>query len=98
MEKRSRRRIRDLVALPAYQGLSENENGCARISILAKGANALLMAGYRSARLILSIAHLACNTSAGPYRSASALAVASYEQNVVSCSLGAWLHDVWSVV
>ena len=62
MEKRSRRRIRDLVALPAYQGLSENENGCARISILAKGANALLMAGYRSARLIPSIAHLACNT------------------------------------
>ena len=29
MEKRSRRRIRDLVALAASQGLSENEIGCA---------------------------------------------------------------------
>jgi hypothetical protein len=32
MEKRSRRRIRDLVARPASLGLSENETGCARIS------------------------------------------------------------------
>ena len=31
MEKRSRRRIRDLVTQPASQGLSENEIGCARI-------------------------------------------------------------------
>ena len=30
MEKRSRRRIRDLVTQPASQGLSENESGCAR--------------------------------------------------------------------
>ena len=35
MEKRSRRRIRDLVALPAFQGLSQNEIGCARISMMA---------------------------------------------------------------
>jgi hypothetical protein len=35
MEKRSRRRIRDLVALAAFQGLSENEIGCARISMMA---------------------------------------------------------------
>jgi hypothetical protein len=33
---RPSRRTRDLVARPAYQGLSENENGCARISIMAK--------------------------------------------------------------
>jgi hypothetical protein len=36
MEKRSRRRIRDLVALTAIQGLSENEIGCARISMMAR--------------------------------------------------------------
>jgi hypothetical protein len=33
MEKRSRRRIRDLVTHLASQGLAENEIGCARISI-----------------------------------------------------------------
>jgi hypothetical protein len=36
MEKRSRRRIRDLVTQLASQGLSENENGRARISMMAK--------------------------------------------------------------
>ena len=40
MEKRSRRRTRDLVTQPAFQGLSENEIGCARISIMAKSTNA----------------------------------------------------------
>jgi hypothetical protein len=35
MEKRSRRRIRNLVALAAFKGLSENEIGCARISMMA---------------------------------------------------------------
>src|SRR5215471_3716951 len=40
MEKRSRRRIRDLVAQAASQGLSENEIGCARISIVAGSKNA----------------------------------------------------------
>jgi hypothetical protein len=36
MEKRSRRRIRDLVALAAFQCLSENEIGCARISVMVR--------------------------------------------------------------
>jgi hypothetical protein len=36
MEKRSRRRTRDLVTQAASQGLSENEIGCARISIMAR--------------------------------------------------------------
>ena len=36
MEKRSRRHIRDLVALAASQGLSQNEIGCARISMMAR--------------------------------------------------------------
>ena len=40
MEKRSRRRTRDLVTQPASQGLSQNENGCARISMMAKSMNA----------------------------------------------------------
>src|SRR5215472_8269895 len=40
MEKQSRRRIRDLVIQPASQGLSENESGCARISMMARSTNA----------------------------------------------------------
>jgi hypothetical protein len=40
MEKRSRRRIRDLVAPAAFQGLSQNEIGCARISMMARSTNA----------------------------------------------------------
>jgi hypothetical protein len=40
MEKRSSRRIRDLVALAAFQGLSQNEIGCARISMMARSTNA----------------------------------------------------------
>ena len=40
MEKRSRRRIRDLVALAAFQGLSQNEIGCARISMMTRSTNA----------------------------------------------------------
>jgi hypothetical protein len=39
MDKRSRRRIRDLVARPASLGLSENETGCARISMMARNTN-----------------------------------------------------------
>src|SRR5215468_6799751 len=39
MEKRSRRRIRDLVARPASMGLSENEIGCARISMMARNTH-----------------------------------------------------------
>ncbi len=40
MEKRSRRRIRDLVTQLASQGLSQNEIECARISMMARSANA----------------------------------------------------------
>ena len=42
MEKRSRRRTRDLVTQSASQGLSENEIGCARISMMARSTNAPL--------------------------------------------------------
>ena len=40
MEKRSRRRTRDLVTQAASQGLSENEIGCARISMMARSTKA----------------------------------------------------------
>jgi hypothetical protein len=40
MEKRSRRRTRDLVTHAASQGLSENEIGYARISMMARSTNA----------------------------------------------------------
>src|ERR1700732_742265 len=40
MEKRSRRRTRDRVTQAASQGLSENEIGCARISMMARSTNA----------------------------------------------------------
>src|SRR6267378_3409108 len=40
MEKRSRRRTRDLVTQASSQGLSQNEIGCARISMMARSTNA----------------------------------------------------------
>jgi hypothetical protein len=50
MGKRSRRRVRDLVTQTAFEGLSENEIGCARISMMA-GSNPLHQrAEYRRAR------------------------------------------------
>src|ERR1700730_13601907 len=39
MEKRSRRRVPELVTRLAFQGLSENEIGRARISMMARNAN-----------------------------------------------------------
>jgi hypothetical protein len=63
MEKRSRRRIRDLVTLLASQGLSENEIGCARISMMAKSTNALLTGRIQKRKTNpLHRSHPACNT------------------------------------
>ena len=39
MEKRSRRRVPELVTRLAFQGLSENEIGCARISMMARNTD-----------------------------------------------------------
>ena len=62
MEKRSRRRVPELVTRPAFQGLSENEIGRARISMMARNATFRSRAGYRSARPITSKSSLsACN-------------------------------------
>src|ERR1700740_1512061 len=50
MGERSRRRVRDLVTQLAFEGLSENEIGRARISMMAKSDLLHARAGYRSAR------------------------------------------------
>ena len=63
MEKRSRRRIRDLVTQSASQGLSENEIGCARISMMAKSTNALFTGRIQKRKTnTLHRSHLTCNT------------------------------------
>src|SRR6516162_6007626 len=48
--ERSRRRVRDLVTQLAFEGLSENEIGRARISMVARSDPLHARAGYRSAR------------------------------------------------
>jgi hypothetical protein len=63
MEKRSRRRIRDLVTQLASQGLSQNEIGCARISMMAKSTNALFTGRIQKRKTNpLHRSHSACNT------------------------------------
>ena len=69
MEKRSRRRIRDLVALAAFQGLSENEIGCARISMMARSKRAPFKGRIqkrKTNRLQIVISGL--HRTAGPYK------------------------------
>src|SRR5215472_662966 len=71
MEKRSRRRIRDLVAHPASQGLDANENRCARISMMARSANAPLKGRIQKRKTNnLQIITSGLQRTAGPYRSA----------------------------
>ncbi len=62
MEKRSRRRIHDLVALTASQGLFENESGWARISIMAKSTKALSTGRIQKCKTNPSIAHIGLAT------------------------------------
>jgi hypothetical protein len=71
MEKRSRRRIRDLVALAAFQGLSENEIGCARISMMAWSTNAPFKGRIQKRKTNhLQIIKSSLQRTAGPYKSA----------------------------
>ena len=71
MEKRSRRRIRDLVAHPASQGLDANENRCARISMMARSANAPLKGRIQKRKTNnLQIVTSGLQRTAGPYRCA----------------------------
>jgi len=71
MEKRSRRRIRDLVALTAIQGLSENEIGCARISMMARSGSAPFKGRIQKRKTNhLQIIISSLQRTAGPYKSA----------------------------
>jgi hypothetical protein len=72
MEKRSRRRIRDLVALPAFQGLSQNEIGCARISMMARSTNAPFKGRIQKRKTNhLQIITFGLQRTAGPYKGAT---------------------------
>jgi hypothetical protein len=72
MEKRSRRRIRDLVALAAFQGLSQNEIGCARISMMARSTNAPFKGRIQKRKTNhLQIFTFGLQRTAGPYKSAN---------------------------
>src|SRR3984893_15528662 len=71
MEKRARRRIRDLVALAAFQGLSENEIGCARISMMARSDAAPFKGRIQNRKTNhLQIITFGLRRTAGPYKSA----------------------------
>jgi hypothetical protein len=71
MEKRSHRRIRDLVAHTAFKGLVANEIGCARISMMA-GSKTLPSKGRIQKRETnyLQINSSGLQRTAGPYRCA----------------------------
>ena len=71
MEKRSRRRIRDLVTHMAFQGLVANEIGCARISMMARGLNAPSKGRIQMRKTNhLHIVTSSLQRTAGPYRCA----------------------------
>ena len=71
MEKRSRHRIRDLVALTAIQGLSQNEIGCARISVMARSKSAPFKGRIQKRKTnYLQIIISSLQRTAGPYTSA----------------------------
>ena len=72
MEKRSRRRIRDLVAPAAFQGLSQNEIGCARISMMARSTNAPFKGRIQKRKTNhLQIITFGLQRTAGPYKGAT---------------------------
>src|SRR4029077_13680151 len=69
MEKRSRRRTRDLVTQAASQGLSENEIGCARISIMARSTNAPCKGRIQMRKTTpLYLLKFGLQRTAGPYK------------------------------
>ena len=68
MEKRSRRRVPELVTRPAFQGLSENEIGRARISIMARNANVPFKGRIQKRKTYhLQIITFGLQRAAGPY-------------------------------
>src|SRR5580692_10152643 len=69
MEKRSRRRTRDLVTQAASQGLSQNEIGCARISMMARSTNAPCKGRIQMRKTNpLHLFTFGLQRTAGPYR------------------------------
>ena len=69
MEKRSRRRTRDLVTQAASQGLSQNEIGCARISMMARSTNAPCKGRIQMRKTNpLHLLKFGLQRTAGPYR------------------------------
>jgi hypothetical protein len=86
MEKRSRRRIRDLVALAAFQGLSQNEIGCARISMMAGSTSAPFKGRIQKRKTNhLQIFTFGLQRTAGPYKGAKKATFIT----LASC----WTHD-----
>src|SRR6478672_8927689 len=84
MEIRSRRRTRDLVTQPASQGLSQNENGCARISMMAKSMNAPFTGRIQKRKTNpLHHSHLTCNTR--PVHTVGSLATGRGKLEVQPC-------------
>jgi hypothetical protein len=85
MEKRSRRRIHDLVTQSASQGLSENEIGCARISMMAKSTNALLTGRIQKRKTNpLHHSHLTCNTR--PVHTIGSFVSIYFDSTLTCCS------------
>ena len=74
MEKRSRRRVPELVTRLAFQGLSENEIGRARISMMARNANVPFKGRIQKRKTYhLQIITFRLQRAAGPYRCAKGL-------------------------
>jgi hypothetical protein len=68
MEKRSRRRVLELVTRLAFQGLSENEIGRARISMMARNANVPFKGRIQKRKTYhLQIITFGLQRAAGPY-------------------------------
>src|SRR5438876_11243480 len=68
MEKRSRRRVPELVTRLAFQGLSETEIGRARISMMARSANVTFKGRIQKRKTYhLQIITFGLQRAAGPY-------------------------------
>src|ERR1700730_123860 len=98
MEKRSRRRIRDLVALAAFQGLSQNEIGCARISMMDGSTSAPFKRRIQKRKTNhLQITKPSLQRTAGPYKGAPRRLVHCDKQHLHSINSSARASRVlWS--
>ena len=86
MEKRSRRRTRDPVTLLAAQGLSENEIGCARISMMARSKTAPFKGRIQKRKTKrFHSSHLACNTR--PVHTDGSFATGAFSTRSDQCPL-----------